>query len=367
LERVLVRTNPGDNAPFAKLLWGECALRALREIPDNSVHAVITDLPTPGIGDNKLSSDWPEVRFSPYENSGFEIKIPGGDSPFGGESSVEEFIGHAVCIFRELQRVLRPDGTLWFHVRDRYSEKQLSMIPQRLALALQAEGWLLRNEIIWQRDNTTPESARDRLTRTHGTVFFFAHPDSTKKESWYYFDADSIREPHVSKDEKHLKSYNKQLSVGEGFARRPEIDHAWHPKGRNKRTVWSVNLGAYLGKSVSPWPMDLVEPMVKASVSAGGVCADCGVPLVRTPEDVWERTCDHVGGKISRPTVLDPFAGTCVTGRAAMDWGANFIGIDYDQEVLSEARARLEGLTHSRRVLQNPESPILDLFSGGGR
>ncbi len=365
MEKIQIRPNPGDNAPVANLIWGACALTSLKELGEASVHSVITELPVPGIGENRTPSKWPAVRYSPMPGMKASVVTPKQEVPFGDEESVEDFIGHALLVFREIMRVLRPDGTLWFHVRDRYSEnKQLAMIPHRLALALQAEGWVLRNEIIWQKDNTTPESAKDRLTRTHGTLFFFAHPDSAGKDAGYFYDADAIREPHTSKDEKHLKSYNKDLNMADGFSRRPEVDKAWHPKGRNKRSVWSVNLGAYLGKAVSPWPAELIEPMVRASVSAGGACAECGTQLSRTSEDKWVRGCDHEGSKVVRPTVLDPFAGTAVTGKVAMDWGANFIGLDIDSEVLSEARARLEGLTHSRRALQNKESPILDMFLG---
>lgn len=365
MERIQIRPNPGDNAPNANLLWGESALVALRNLKESSVHSVITELPVPGIGDNRIPSSWPRTRYTPMAGLKASLVVPAQEIALGDEASVEDFIGHAVLIFREIQRVLRPDGTLWFYVRDRYSEnKQLAMIPHKLALALQAEGWILRNEVIWQKDNTTPESAKDRLTRTHGTLFFFAHPESSGKDAGYFYDADAIREPHTSKDEKHLKGYNKDINMADGFSRRPELDKAWHPKGRNKRSVWSVNLGAYLGKSVSPWPSELVEPMVHASVSAGGCCSECGTQLLRGAGEKWVRGCDHESSKVVRPTVLDPFAGTAVTGRVAMDWGANFIGIDIDPEVLSEARARIEGLTHSRRALQNKESPILDMFLG---
>lgn len=364
MKNIQIRPNPGDNAPVANLLWGESALTALKNLTENSVHSVITELPVPGIGENRISSSWPTIKYSPIPGLKASVVTPKQDCPFGDEDTVEDYIGHALLIFKEVRRVLRADGTLWFHVKDRFTEnKQLAMIPHRLALALQAEGWVLRNEIIWQRDNTTPESVKDRLTRTHGTLFFFAHPESSGKDAAYFYDADAIREPHLSKDEKHIKGYNKELTIADGFSRRPELDKAWHPKGRNKRSVWPVNLGAYLGKSVGPWPAELVEPMVRASVSAGGCCSGCGAQLIRTADDKWVRGCDHAEKTIVRPTVLDPFAGTAVTGKVAMDWGANFIGIDIDQEVLSEARARLEGLTHSRRALQNKESPILDLFS----
>lgn len=362
MDKIKIRTTPGDNAPTASLLWGQCALQALQTLPDNSVNAVITELPVPGMGENRKASSWPCATYSPVLKCA-PVEVPAQEVPFGDEDTVEEFVGHAVLIFREIERVLRTNGTLWFHCRDRYSDKQLCLIPQRLALALQAEGWVLRNEIIWQKDNTTPESVQDRLTRNHGTIFFFSHPQS--KNSGYYYDAEAIREEHTSKDEKHLKGYNKTTAVAEGFARRPDAEKAWHPNGRNKRTVWNVSLGAYLGKAVSPWPQILVEPMVWAAVSSAGVCAECSAPLTRNEDySGWLKSCEHKNSKVARPVVLDPFAGTAVTGKVAMDWGADFIGIDNDMEVLPEARARLEGLKHSRKALQNPDSPILDMFLG---
>lgn len=344
MENVLVRPSPGDNTPFATLQYGECAQAVLSRLPENFAQAIITELPAPGLGDYP-ETDWPAVSYCPHPllagKPRTNLRAKKQRCAYGSESSVEDYIAHTVHMFRLMKPVLRGDGTLWFHARDRYLEKkQLGMIPQQIALALQADGWVLRNEIIWQRDNTSPESALDRLTRTHGTLFMFAHPESSKKDATYYYDADSIREPHQSQDDKHIKSYNKNTNMADGYSRRPKLGKAWHPKGRNRRTVWNVNLGAYLGKALSPWPLDLVEPMVKAAVP--GRDRDPGTP---------------------RAVVLDPFSGTATTGKAAMDWGADFFGIDIDREVLSEARARLEGLTHSRRALQQKESPILEMFS----
>jgi DNA modification methylase len=356
----MVRTDikplPGDNTPRASLIYGTTVEGAGLE--DSSVHAIITELPVPGFGSGPASS-WPSIKYSPTPSSP-SMKVPAEDVTFGEEETVEGYIAHAVHAFRELRRVLRPDGTAWVHVRDRYVEnKQLALIPHQVALALQADGWILRNEVIWQRDNASPESAKDRLTRTHGTLFLLAHPDSGGA---YFYDPDSIREPHKSMDEKHIKGYNKDTNMADGYSRRPELDKAWHPKGRNRRTVWPVNLGAYLGKSVSPWPQALVDTMVRASCSGGGVCSECGAQLVRQTDDSWIFDCDHEGSGVSRPWVLDPFSGTAVTGKAALDWGANYIGVDIDIEVLPEGRARLEGLTHSRKVLQQKGSPILEMF-----
>lgn len=359
---VTIRPSPGDNTPWARLLYGERASKGLQSLRSGSAHSIITELPVPGLGEGQ-PVEWPSIKYHAHPSlKNYPIITGPQNCALGNEATVEDYVAHCVQVFREAAPVLRKDGTLWIYVRDRYVEnKQLGLIPHSVAMALQADGWILRNEIVWFRDNTTPESVKDRLTRTHGTLFMFAHPESGGD---YFYDADAIREPHISKDEKHLKGYNKDTNMAEGWSRRPEIDKAWHPKGRNKRTVWQVNLGAYLGRSVSPWPLELVEPMVRASVSEGGVCKNCGTPLYRNPDDTWRRgcgsDCEHSG--IARPTVLDPFSGTAVTGKAALDWGANFIGIDLDLESLSEARARLEGITHSRRALQQKSSPVLDLF-----
>lgn len=366
MDPLILTPSPSDAAPSATLYYGNCAQKVLSALPDGYAHTIITELPAPAMGDYP-ETEWPaiELALNPLLPD-HRVVVEAGRCTYGSEATVLEHVAHTVHVFRLAKRVLRPDGTLWFHARDRYVEKkQLGMIPQHIALALQADGWVLRNEIIWQRDNTTPESARDRLSRTHGTLFMMAHPESSKKGATYYYDADSIREPHRSLDEKHLSSYNKNTNMADGYARRPKKDKAWHPRGRNRRTVWSVNLGAYLGKAMSPWPLNLVETMVKASVPGpGGVCAKCRTPFtLGEKDDNWGPNCDCNAGNPARAMVLDPFSGTAVTGKAAMDWGASFTGIDIDRGVLSEAIARIEGLTHSRKALQETASPILDLFA----
>ena len=366
MTQVLIKPTPGDESPTAKLLWGEPAHTALSKLKSSSVHAVITELPVPGAGWGGVPTLWPDVSYQPLPELDAQISVASSETPFGEETNSEEFIAHAIMTFRSVGKVLRPDGTLWVHVRDRYSkDKQLSLIPQRLALAMQAEGWYLRNEIIWNRENAVPDSVKDRLTQSHGTILFFAHPMS--KGKGYFYDADPLREPHISQDEKHISGYNKDVNLADGYSRRPALEKAWHPKGRNKRTVWNVNLGAYLGQAISPWPAELVEPMIKASISEGGCCENCGSQLHRGAGDEWVRACGHTG-KVVRPTVLDPFAGTSTTGKVALDWGANFIGIDIDDKVLPEARARLEGVHQSRRAAQESqaENPAWEAFTQEG-
>ena len=252
-----------------------------------------------------------------------------GKYTFGLEDDLNDYIAHVITMFRMCKEILNKDGTLWFSCRDKYStDKQLMLIPSRIAMALQNEGWILRNDIIWKWDNPNPESAKDRLTRTHGHVFLFAHPESCGD---YYYNPDDIREPHQTLGRPD-HYYNKEVETADGFARRPKKEDAYHPLGRNKRDVWEVNLGSYLGKSISPWPYDLVKPMVLAGTREGD-------------------------------TVLDPLSGTALTGQVCLDHGRHYIGVDNNKGVRPEAVARLEGIKQSRKAKQQGDAnPINDLF-----
>lgn len=365
---ITLRPQIGDDAPFARLLWGESSLNALKKLPDGSVHTVITEPPSLRLGPPGLPEKWPAFKFEALPHSNLFHKGKAAEVPLGDEDYPEEYVGHLVQVFREVARVLRPDGTLWLYIRDKHNRKQLMLLPHRVALALQAEGWVLRNEIVWHMENPTPDSASDRFTVDHNTLLFFAHPKAAEKGQTYFFDADSTREPHRSQDEKHIRGYNKELEVADGYARRPKLEAAWHPKGRKKRTTWTVNLGGYLGKALAPWPADLVSLMVKSSIPAGGVCRACGTPLVRAEDpnhsdDLWWPSCDCNQG-VTRGTVLDPFAGTATTGKVALDLGANFIGLDNDLRVLPEAQARIEGLKQSRKLLREGEGDMVQELFG---
>lgn len=321
----------GDNAPTAKLIWNHCedAIESLIK-KGVQVQSIITELPVygmPTIGAYPVT--WGSGYYKLTYNHDITHYTNSGDYILGEEDFLDDFIAHVVTFFRSCKDILQKDGTLWFSCRDKYAtNKQLMLIPTRIAMALQNEGWILRNDIIWKWDNPNPESAKDRLTRTHGHVFLFAHPDS---EGSYTYNADPIREPHETLGRPD-HWYNKEVETAEGLARRPKKEDAYHPMGRNKRDVWEVNLGSYLGKSISPWPYDLVEPMVLAGTNEGD-------------------------------TVLDPFSGTALTGKVCIDNNRNFIGIDINREARSEAVARLEGIKQSRKAKQQgDENPINDFF-----
>lgn len=251
---------------------GDCK-ETLSHLPDQSVHTCVTS--------------------PPY----FGLRDYGMDEQIGLEETPEAFVAELVSVFREVRRVLRNDSTLWLNLGDRYGKgKQLLGIPWRVAFALQADGWILRSDIIWQKPNAMPSSVTTRPTTDHEYIFLFS------KSKEYYYDADSIREPHVTfSDESKMKG-------GRGhFGRRggtPEAgknggntnlhnarwDQAFHPKGRNKRTVWKVSLSKYRGAHFAVFPPDLIEPCILAGCPVGGI-------------------------------VLDPFGGSGTTGMVANQHG----------------------------------------------
>lgn len=295
----------GDNAPSATLYYGQDVRESLRLLPEASVHTVCTSPPYFGLRDYGT-----------------------GDAQIGLESSPEEFVAALVEVFREVKRVLRPDGTLWVNLGDSYAggggysptapsnvnrksnaifqvgsaesfkarikkkpghvpagfkPKDLIGIPWRVAFALQADGWYLRQDIIWHKPSCMPESVTDRCTKSHEYVFLFAHPESKGR---YYYDADSLREPHkagsiarVNRGH-HRKGYKWEDGPG-GHTIANDLTHALHEKDRNKRSVWSVNPKSYRGAHFACWPPDLVRPMILAGTSEHGCCSDCGSPWKR--------------------------------------------------------------------------------------
>ncbi|MEX2027838.1 MAG: site-specific DNA-methyltransferase, partial [Pirellulaceae bacterium] len=205
---------------------------------------------------------------------------------------------------------------LWLVIGDKYNGGRQLGIPWRVALALADDGWILRADCIWHKPNAMPSSVKSRPTVDHEYIFFF-----TKSQD-YYYDADAIREPHVTfSDKSRMRGGRRHFGIRGGT---PEAgknggtqnlhdgrwDQAFHPLGRNKRTVWSIPLSKFREAHFAVFP----EALVKTCVLAG---------------------CPKNG------TVLDPFLGSGTTAVVAQKLGRSWLGIDCAQEYCDMARQRL--------------------------
>lgn len=263
------------------------------------------------------------VTSPPY----FQQRDYGNLDQIGLESKPQDYVARLVNLFTVIRAALNPQGSLWVVLGDKYLDGQLLGMPWRFALAMQDAGWLLRSDCIWHKPNAMPSATKNRPTTDHEYLFLFAANDS------YYYNADAIREPHVTFSEK------SKMAGGRGhFGKRggtPELgknsgssnlhdgrwDQAFHPLGRNKRTVWSIPLSKYRGAHFAVFPELLVENCLKA-------------------------TCPPQG------TVLDPFSGSGTTAVVARRLGRHFLGFDCNPEYCRLARERLAAVA---------QKPLFDL------
>lgn len=274
------------------------------------------------------------------------------DDQIGLEQTPDEYVAKMVSVFQEVKRVLKDDGTVWLNLGDSYSSfkdcksvpdslrvggnsesanviekgksvtrdtklmksaglknKDLIGIPWRVAFALQADGWYLRQDIIWHKLNPMPESVKDRCTKSHEYIFLLS------KSARYYYDADAIKEMAVyGKDlgllrsKKAINGKDPDAIIGD----RKDIDSRNAGNGfRNKRSVWTVSTRPYKGAHFATFPPDLITPCVLAGCPEGGV-------------------------------VLDPFAGSGTTVMVANRYGRKGIGMDLSWTYLNEnARKRI--------------------------
>lgn len=232
------------------------------------------------------------VTSPPY----FGLRDYGHPDQIGAEILVEDYIARLVDLFRELRRVLTDDGTLWINLGDSFAPdggKQLLGIPWRVAFALQADGWLLRSDIVWAKPNPMPEPVTDRPTRSHEFLFLLA------KRRRYHYDADAIREPDSGRASGNGFVRDHRISIG-GRGREQE----WTPgAGRNRRDVWTVSAAPFPEAHFAVYPPELVRPCILAGSEPGD-------------------------------TVLDPFSGSGTTGQVALYEGRRYIGIDLSADYL---------------------------------
>ena len=274
-----------SNANRYTLHVGDC-LETLRTLPDNSVHCCVTSPPYWGLRD--------------YGHAG----------QIGLEQTPDEYVGRLVEVFREVRRVLRDDGTVWLNLGDSYAggkgqngnskarltaaargykqaagtvlmatrpidlpidglkPKDLVGIPWRVAFALQADGWWLRQDIIWHKPNPMPESVRDRCTKAHEYVFLLT------KSARYFYDAAAVAEPSIYPDD------NRKARSTVDQKRMPTASIAGVRPGsatyanRNRRSVWTVTTKPYKGAHFATMPPELAETCIRAGCPVGGAVLD---------------------------------------------------------------------------------------------
>jgi DNA modification methylase len=324
----------------AEILNGDC-IEMMKTLPDRSVNCCVTS--------------------PPY----FGLRDYGHEGQIGLEETPDAFVQKMVEVFSEVKRVLRDDGTLWLNLGDSYvgatsqhkeggsagensciSKKTMSGIPQsgrgnrnramnangltmkqligipwRVAFALQADGWYLRQDIIWHKPNPMPESVTDRCTKAHEYIFLLS------KSARYFYDHSATMEPaqygeqHAAKatswgtNRKHPNKTNlrEYAFAGDNHTCHKAADGSY---SRNKRSVWTVTTKPYKGAHFATFPPDLIRPCILAGCPTGG-------------------------------TVLDPFGGSGTTGQVAMEEGRKSILCELNPEYVQLMNQRLNSVTPS--------------------
>jgi len=296
---------PSPESFHNSIINGDSSI-VLKAIPDDHIQCIVTSPPY--------------YRQRDYQS----------DGQIGQEESPEKYIANLVDIFRECRRVLKKNGTLWLNLGDKYLGGQLLGMPWRVALALVSDGWILRSDVIWYKPNAMPSSVKSRPTTDHEYVFMFS------KESNYHYDADKIREPHVTFSEKskmkggrnHFGKANGTPESGKNSGNsnlhNGRWDQAFHPLGRNKRTVWSIPLSKNRDAHFAVFPEKLVENCLLAGAPEGSV-------------------------------VLDPFCGSGTTLAVAARLQRKFLGIDYNIDYCKMALQRIKD-SHSDFFSSSPSS-----------
>ncbi len=281
-----------DNEQWVNAILEGDAKFVLQQLPGSSVNCIVTSPPY-------------------YLQRDYNV-----DSQIGNEHSLEAYIENLRTIFRECYRVLKDDGTLWLNLGDKYQDGALLAIPWRVALGISQDHWILRSDIIWYKPNAMPSSVKNRPTTDHEYVFLLV------KSQDYYYDIDAIREPHVTfTPESRMKGGRNHFgkkngtpengkNAGNSNLHDGRWDQAFHPKGRNRRTVWEIPLSKSRDAHFAVFPEKLVELCILAGSPAGGI-------------------------------VLDPFIGSGTTAVVAQRLGRKYAGIEINPEYCEIARKRL--------------------------
>ena len=260
----------------------------------------------------------------------------GEDSQIGMEQSPEDYVQELVKTFRLVRDVLTDDGTLWLNIGDSYynyrsdgnypkqtvsktrqdlpqhtpvrgnkleglKSKDLIGIPWMLAFALRADGWYLRQDIIWHKPTPMPESVRDRCTKAHEYIFLLS------KSKNYYYDNEAIKEPAKDWGTRD-RSNGKYHNPGTGLSPHSGLTKSYDK--RNKRSVWTVNKKPYKGAHFATYPRELIVPCILAGSQKGDI-------------------------------ILDPFMGSGTTAMTAKELGRNYIGCELHEDYGNLIQSRL--------------------------
>lgn len=311
------------------IIVGDC-IKSMQAMPAQSVHCCVTS--------------------PPY----FGLRDYGHEGQIGLEETPEAYVARLVEVFREVRRVLRDDGTLWLNLGDSYANvgkwggstsgkhakdlhgvqqssgrmketsaglvnagfkpKDLIGIPWRVAFALQADGWYLRQDIIWHKPNPMPESVRDRCTKAHEYIFLLS------KSERYHFDAEAMKEPATSNASGAAASFKRsgskrgQVIPGQHYGtHRPEREDVAYNETRNRRSVWTVATRPYKGAHFATYPPGLIRPCILAGCPTGG-------------------------------TVLDPFGGSGTTAQVALEEGRAAVLCELNPDYAELARQRIANI-----------------------
>lgn len=352
---------------YNTVLQGNC-LDVLKTLEDKSIDCCVTSPPYYGLRDYGTGKwvggdpNCPHRRMSKYSdktktghaqekligNVGYGIyktvcPLCGAvrvDEQIGLEETPQQYIDRLVEVFHEVKRVLKDEGTLWLNIGDSYcgtgdkgdykdpkyadgrngqgvamnrkvigcKQKDLIGIPWMLAFALRADGWYLRQDIIWHKPNPMPESVKDRCVKAHEYIFLLS------KSRKYWFDYESIQETAVTGEsvrDKNAEGYDADYPNGERFSKG---EHVYGRDGkRNKRDVWSVTTQAVKEAHFATFPEKLIEPCILAGCPVGGA-------------------------------VLDPFFGSGTTGKVALQLNRKYLGIELNPEYIEISRKRTENV-----------------------
>ena len=333
-------SRPIDKLPRRQFLIGD-ALTRLHELPGGQVDCVVTS--------------------PPY----FALRDYGHADQLGHEASVHDWVTSLVTVAAELRRVIRPTGAVWLNIGDGYSrheregtpKKGLLLGPQRLAIALQQDGWLIRNQIVWAKRNPMPSSVRDRLSCTHETILLLT------AQRQYYFDLDAIREVprtparssrsasgehYPPRDAVPTLSGAPRVDLNKGLAALKASGQESHPLGRNPGDVWGISTASYRGAHFATFPPQLIRRPILATCPER-LCASCGQPWQRAPQRRDGRllatgplraACSCASDW--RPgVVLDPFMGAGTVALVAEELERDWLGIELNPVYVELAKQRL--------------------------